>query len=397
MKHRIAVLHQGFIPIYRNRFFELLNSATGNEYVVFHGDPARGSGHRGLPGPFAFPNVKIRNRELSIGRSTLVYQPVLRSILGGDFDALVVGHEFKFVSSMILFATFKARGKPALLWGHGYHRSNANWLARVSSGMLAGLADAYLVYAAGGGTALEAAGVAPERVFIVRNTLDIAAQQQARRRLDDIGLDAVKDSLAIRREAHVLLFIGRLVPRKAVDVLIECVRQLGGGSLPTPVELLIAGDGPQRASLEAQAADLPNVRFLGDVYDPDDVARLMKVAAAVVLPGTVGLAVNHAFAFGRPVVTRQSLLHPPEIEYIEPGRNGLITGPGADSLTKALDDLLKDEPLQERLAAGALATGATLGLDHAVEQFDRGVRCAIAARSSVPAGDKGGSRETYSR
>jgi glycosyltransferase involved in cell wall biosynthesis len=385
MRYRIAVLHQGFIPIYRERFFELLNSSTHNEYVVFHGDPPRRSGHLGLPGPFAFPNVKVRNHELAIGRSALIYQPVLRAILRGQFDALVVGHEVKFVTSMMLFAAFKALGRPALLWGHGLHRTNATWLARAGSGPLARLADAYLVYTAAGKSLLEPAGVGCERIFIVRNTLDVATQQEAKRRLEDTTCDALKDSLGIRRDARVLLYIGRLVRHKAVDVLIECMRRWRADASLMPIELLIAGDGPERTALERQAADLSNIRFLGNVYEPDQVAKLMKVAVAVILPGTVGLAVNHAFAFGRPVVTRESTLHPPEIEYIEPGRNGLIAPADIEGFVGAVSDLLKDEAQQERLAAGALVTGETLTLDYSVAQFDAGVRYAIVMRRAKSA------------
>ena len=41
---RVAILHQGFIPQYRVRFYELLNQASGTQYVVFHGAPASNSG-----------------------------------------------------------------------------------------------------------------------------------------------------------------------------------------------------------------------------------------------------------------------------------------------------------------------------------------------------------------
>jgi glycosyltransferase involved in cell wall biosynthesis len=104
-------------------------------------------------------------------------------------------------------------------------------------------------------------------------------------------------------------------------------------------------------------------------------------AVAVVLPGTVGLAVNHAFAFGRPVVTRQNSLHPPEITYIEPGRNGIITGPDTTSFTQELAGLLNDKEKQQRLAAGALATSDMFSLDRTVEQFDCAIRYAIACNT----------------
>lgn len=386
MKYRIAVLHQGFIPIYRVRLFEMLNSVTGNEYVIFHGDPPRGVGHQAVAGPFQFPNVRVKNREFAIGRSSLIYQPVLQSVRRGDFDALIVGHEVKFVASMALFAWFKAVGRPALLWGHGLHRPNALWPARATSRLLARAADAYLVYTPRGRAQLEAAGVDADRIFVARNTLDVTAQQRATRRLDGVTADDIRERLGLRTDSRVLLSIGRLIPRKAVDALIAATRLLNSDATLPPIEVIVAGDGPERDRLAALARDLPNLRFLGNRYDPDEVAALMKVATAVVLPGTVGLAVNHAFACGRPVVTRQNPLHPPEIEYVEPGRNGLIAGPGVDSLADALRGLLRDDALQQRLAAGAGATGASLTLEHTAEQFDAAVRYALSARGRAMAG-----------
>lgn len=380
MGRRIAVLHQGFIPVYRVRLFEMLNSVTGDDYVIFHGDPPRGVGHQAVAGPFQFPNVRVDNREIAIGRSSLIYQPVLQAIRRGGFDALIVGHEFKFVASMLLFAWFKAMGRPALLWGHGLHRPNALWPARASSRLLARAADAYLVYTPRGREKLAAAGVDADRIFVARNTLDITAQQHAMRRLDGATTDGIRSRFGLRTDSRVLLSIGRLIPRKAVDALIAATRMLNADPTLTPIEVVVAGDGPERNRLEAEAQDLRNLRFLGNRYDPDEVAALMKVATAVVLPGTVGLAVNHAFACGRPVVTRQNPLHPPEIEYIEPDRNGLVAGPGVDDLADALSRLLRDDALQQRLAAGAAATGQTLTLDHTVSQFDAAVRFALDLR-----------------
>jgi hypothetical protein len=81
---RVAVAHQGFIPHYRVRFFELLNQRSDSEYVIFHGAPPTGSGHCQADGPFGFPNVFVHNRELGTraGKS-LIYEPILRKVLEG--------------------------------------------------------------------------------------------------------------------------------------------------------------------------------------------------------------------------------------------------------------------------------------------------------------------------
>ena len=37
----------------------------------------------------------------------------------GRFDVLVIGHEIKFIASMLLFLQFHLLGKPVIFWGHG--------------------------------------------------------------------------------------------------------------------------------------------------------------------------------------------------------------------------------------------------------------------------------------
>jgi glycosyltransferase involved in cell wall biosynthesis len=90
------------------------------------------------------------------------------------------------------------------------------------------------------------------------------------------------------------LFVGRLVPYRRIDLLIEAFNQMGKA-------LYIAGSGRDRARLEAIAG--PTVTFLGYVPDgslPDLLAR----AKAFVFPGEedFGIAPLQAMASGRPVI-----------------------------------------------------------------------------------------------
>jgi glycosyltransferase involved in cell wall biosynthesis len=90
------------------------------------------------------------------------------------------------------------------------------------------------------------------------------------------------------------LFVGRLVPYRRLDLLIEAFNVLQR-------PLLIAGSGRDRARLEALAG--PTVQFLG--YVPDaDLPDLMARCHAFVFPGEedFGIAPIQAMAAGRPVI-----------------------------------------------------------------------------------------------
>lgn len=384
--YRVCVLHQGFIPLYRERFYTRLNADGASSYVVFHGPAPAGTGHVAAEGPFAFPNVFSRNRELRLGSQTFIYQPVLRSVLGGEFDAAVVGHEYKLVTNLLLLVAFKLARKPVLLWGHGYHRPSAHWLARAMSTLGARLADGYLVYTAGGAEKLQRAGVARDTIFVVNNTLDLDEQIAAGERYHRDDIAQLRSELGLRPEAQTLLYIGRLYARKRCADLIDLVRRLNNDATIGPVDLAIVGDGPDRAELEAAAAGLPNIRFFGAIHDADRIAKFMRISVAMVNPGSTGLAVNHCFAHGVPILTRDDALHSPEFEYVRDGVNGLVTSGGQDAYLADVRKVLCDGGLRDRLAAGALATRALLGLDRMVVGFCRGVEQTIdrKRRASVP-------------
>jgi glycosyltransferase involved in cell wall biosynthesis len=381
MSFRIAVFHDGFVPIYRARFFEMLNAASEHSYIVFHGNPPSRSGHTCAAEPLNFPNVRCRNLEFGLGSRTLVYEPVVRRVLGGNFDAIVVGHEFKFVAAMLLFGLFRIMRKPALLWGHGYHRACDTALAKFLSSPVARLADGYLAYTDGSAAKLRAAGIEASRIVVVRNTIDMTEQRASQARIAHFDPAVLRAALGLDPCGRTLLYIGRLAQRKRVHDAIELVRRLnedsrGNGS----TQLLVVGDGPERQALEVQAAGRPDVIFFGPIHDHDQVARLMRVAAAVVIPGTVGLAINHAFAHGVPLITTDHAFHSPEIEYLEHGANGLMISGSVDDMVARVRQFLTDPEEQRRLGEGARRTAAWLSLDHSVREFDAGVVAAIRRR-----------------
>ena len=110
---------------------------------------------------------------------------------------------------------------------------------------------------------------------------------------------------AIRKEERrpILLFVGRLVPYKGVDVLLEAMRDV-------PAVALLVGEGPQRAALRRQADTLgvaDRVRFLGEVSD-DELAALYRACDLFVLPSVTrqeafGVVLLEAMACGKPVIS----------------------------------------------------------------------------------------------
>jgi len=388
MKHlSVAVLHQGCVPVYRRAFYERLAAIADHRYVVFHGDPEPGSGITAARPPFAFEHVEVRNHYRRLLGRTFVYQPVIRRILRDRFDALVIGHEVKYAANILLALAFRAAGKPVLLWGFGRNIDTAEETRsalgrclgrtiRLSQDLLIRVATDFLAYTPSGARYVEKAGMPADRITVLNNTIDISGEIAIHARASSLDRNCLRREWGLSPDAVVLLFVGRLKEAKKVDALIGAVRALRQRQA-IPVEVLIVGAGPQEAHLKNLADGATWCRFLGKVYDPDAVGQIFRISDAVVIPGYVGLAVNLAFAYGLPVITCQSRMHSPEIEYVQNSVNGLLL-PSIDELASGLLPFVTSRELRQDLAAGALASRDKLDLQQMVDAFDSGVRRALA-------------------
>ena len=394
---RVAILHQGFVPEYRVRFFELLNQRNGSEYVVFHGHPPSGIGQEAATGPFAFPNVFVDNRELVLaGSRSVTYQPVVRSIQGGGFDAVVLGSHLQFVSNHVVFVLSRLVGRAVLYWGHGFERvphfaasTHSGWgrsallerLSRLGVQLkyaVSRLPDGYLVYSAGGAERLLANGVNADRITVVRNTLDMEAQVRLSEQARSLDEAELRRQLGLEPDSVVLVCLGRIYASKRVENLVEAARLLSSQHRTRrSFQIVIIGDGPTAEEARARATGLENVIFTGAIRDQSLVARYLRVAAGVAIPGVVGLVANHALAHGLPIINQTTDLHGPEAEYLTEGSDTLVAQ-DFEGFVDLLAEFIDSPELQLQLTEGALAARDALSLEPMVDAFDRGVTQAVA-------------------
>jgi glycosyltransferase involved in cell wall biosynthesis len=168
-----------------------------------------------------------------------------------------------------------------------------------------------------------------DKARVVRNGTDVAGVRAA----------------APETRARPYLFgIGRFVPQKGFDVLIDAFGQIADEH--PGHELVLAGDGPEREALEARAGAggfADRVVFLGGV-SASRAFSLFRGAAGFVLASRhepQGIVVVEAMAAGTPVLATRVGGVP---ETVRHGENGLLVeGDDADSMAKGLRTLL-DEP-----------------------------------------------------
>lgn len=136
----------------------------------------------------------------------------------------------------------------------------------------------------------------------------------------------------------VLGFIGRLVPAKGVELLLQAFRRLHAAAGDGALRLLIAGDGhpDYLAALRQQAAGLP-VEFLGQVNPAAFFPRVDVTVAPSVWNEPLGRVVIESMAFGKPVVVTPVGGMP---ELIAPGAGMVVQAVSADALHDGLAQLL---------------------------------------------------------
>jgi glycosyltransferase involved in cell wall biosynthesis len=177
------------------------------------------------------------------------------------------------------------------------------------------------------------------------------------------GLDAppaawgANPDLSLPDGSRLLLCVSRLEPQKGIDVALHALAEL-----PPEAVLVVLGEGPQRAELEALARSLgvaERVRFPGRV---GDVAALLRDAEVLVHPARwegFGLAVLEAMLCGLPVVASRVSSLP---ELVADGETGILVPPDDPAaLATALGILLEDR-------AQAMAMGEA-GLRRSRERF----------------------------
>jgi len=143
-----------------------------------------------------------------------------------------------------------------------------------------------------------------------------------------------------------ILYVGQLINRKRVDLLLEATTQLSG-----EVELQIIGSGPEQASLRRHSKSMlanVNVSFLG-ARDISEMAVLMSSADCLVLPSDFdgwGAVVSEALMVGTPAICSDACGSAEAVR--ASGVGGVFRRGDATDLACLLTEVQKHAPLTER-------------------------------------------------
>jgi glycosyltransferase involved in cell wall biosynthesis len=330
-KKKVAVIYTHF-PHYRAPIFDAMSHCASYEYTFYY-DPV-GIEDSIISGA---PAENHHSLTLRKWRGFMWQTEAIALARNPKFDGFIfLGNPF-ILSTWVAAIVARRKGKPVFFWTHGWLRHATGtkaWLRR----RFYRLADGLLVYGARARTLGQAEGFDPGSIHVINNSLDYAAQKQARQAVL-ANPDAAGDELP---DKPFFLAVSRLIESVALDKAVEAMARL-----TSDAALVVVGAGPKREALEAQAEALGvDVRFTGAIYEEARLARLFLGACAVVSPGKVGLLAMHALAYGAPVITHNDLdRQMPEVEAIDPGHTGAFFRYGdVDDLARQMTMFLQYSP-----------------------------------------------------
>jgi glycosyltransferase involved in cell wall biosynthesis len=191
-------------------------------------------------------------------------------------------------------------------------------------------------------------GVPEERIFWVPYTVDnewFCAQADRLRGVRD----ALRDSLGWPRGLPVVLYVGKLIPRKRPADLLEAYARIAADH---SAALVFLGEGSERGRLESEGRRRGfRFVFITGFVNQTEIPRYYAAADLLVLPSSHepwGLVLNEGMCFGLPVIASNMVGAAPDL--VQDGENGFVYPVGdLGALARSLARLIGDADLRRRM------------------------------------------------
>jgi 1,2-diacylglycerol 3-alpha-glucosyltransferase len=302
---------------------------------------------------FSYEVLKSYRRR--IGRFNVLVTAGVKAALGASDPQVILGGGYNYLAMWQAQRWAHQRRVPFLLWSESNvldARRNFWWVESAKRRFIRGC-QGYVVPGTAAAAYLKTFRVAPERIFIAPNAVDVErfarAAEEARRapeRRQKLGLPQ-----------RYLLYVGRFVRAKGVFDLLTAYATLPQETRRA-VGLVLAGDGEERAELvrRGRLIDPGQVIFPG-FLQRDELPAYYALADALVFPthsDPWGLVVNEAMACGLPVIATS--VAGCVADMVREGENGrVLLAMQPEGLAQAMHELLSASELRKEMGCRSFA------------------------------------------
>lgn len=196
---------------------------------------------------------------------------------------------------------------------------------------------------------LESLGVSEQRITVIPNGVDI-------KKISRVETEDGRALLELESKTYDIIFAGRLIKEKNVDLLIKAVVLLKA-DFPD-IRCCIVGDGPEKASLVELAKKTRVYESIEFAGFQEYRALIMKIKASkvLVLPSGregFGMVVIEAFACGVPVVTVRAKYNAAQ-GLVENEVDGFVVEPEDIKIAKSIQKIIEKNSNYGKLSEAAL-------------------------------------------
>lgn len=368
MLKRVLIIQQ-IIPEYRQDFFNLLKTELEKnniELTLVYGNKSSSFKSGNQYSMINWGNM-IVNKIIHIRKIEFCWQPALK--YAKSTDLIITEQANRLIINYILMLLKYLWGNKLAFWGHGKNmqKTSTSFTNKFALKYLK-KCDWWFAYTKSVKEYLERNKYPSNRITIVQNAINTNHLRNSLLQLSEDEIKELKLNLNIEGN-NTAIFCGGMYPEKSIPfILRSCF--IVKKQIPD-FHILFIGSGVDADKVKEAANTHSWIHYLGTIEGRERI-KYFKISAIQLMPGEVGLGILDSFALETPIITTLDNAHGPEIEYLENGKNGIITANELEEYSQRIINVLKNEEYF-KLIEGCKNSASVLTVEKMVQNFKNGI------------------------
>lgn len=333
-----VVIIQRTLREYREEFFTLLKNALNQndiELVLIYGKLKKGEAKKNDQIDIEWGKF-VPNKTIRVGKMELLWQPCLKDLKNKDL--VIVEQANRLLLNYYLMVARKMMGLQVAYWGHGRNlQDKANSFVNKFKYLFIGKCNWWFAYTEGVKSFVVSKGYPENRVTVLQNAINTKKLRDQYAEAKEADVEALRKELGINSD-HVAIYCGAMYAEKRIAFIIDTLFRVKK-EIPD-FQFIFLGAGLDQDKVIKAAKENDWIHYVGPKFGRDRI-KYFKLASLQFMPGAVGLGILDSFALQTPLVTTTQNFHGPEVEYLENGKNGIITEDNIETYTAAIVDTFR--------------------------------------------------------
>lgn len=309
----------------------------------------------------------IPNKTIKIGKAKLIWQSCLSDIK--DADLVIVENANKLLLNYYLIFTRRFSKYKFAFWGHGRNlQDHINSLPNKFKYLFLNKCDWWFGYTNLTKKILLSKNYPLNRITVVQNAIDTSGLKKYYSEIKDAELIDLQNELGINGSVNAV-YCGALYPEKNFDFILETCYRVKR-EIPN-FHMIFMGSGIESEKIIAASRSHNWIHYVGSKFGNDRV-KYFKISKVQLMPYYLGLGIVDSFALETPIITTSNSFHGPEIDYLDNGKNGIITTDNIEDYSLKVVEALKNDSYL-KLIDGCKSSAEKITLEMMVDNFKEGV------------------------